>query len=116
MPLRAAELFVREQALAVGGDFGYDEQADGGGTEPKIHLRCSTMSREQERFSAIPPAVQDLLPNGTAPEPSAPLAAAHNCSFWATINASVFLTHRVRNSHALMTPPPRARRTAVASQ
>jgi para-nitrobenzyl esterase len=40
------------------------------------------------RFSVTHPAIQELLPNGPAPESSAQFAAAHQCGFWASITAS----------------------------
>jgi para-nitrobenzyl esterase len=50
--------------------------------------RAGTPAPSWPRFTAANPVIQELVPNGPAPESSAQFAAAHQCSFWATIAAA----------------------------
>jgi para-nitrobenzyl esterase len=80
-PFTAAQLALSDQMISYWSRFaatGNPNTGPDGGTTP-----------HWPRFSAVRPAIQELVPDGTAPEPAAQFAAAHQCAFWAGMGAGV---------------------------
>jgi para-nitrobenzyl esterase len=80
-PFTAARLALSDQMISYWSRFaatGNPNAGPDGGTTPYW-----------PQFSAVRPAIQELVPDGTAPEPAAQFAAAHQCAFWAGMGAGV---------------------------